>query len=363
MKLDKLIAWLREADAASLETLWREADSARDRHVGGQVHLRGLVEISNHCRRSCAYCGLRHANAKVRRYRMSPAEILAAAKTAVGLGYGTVVLQAGEDEALTAPLVAEVIRQIKSGAHTGNLAVTLSLGERTEDELALWKDAGADRYLLRFETSNKTLFKRIHPPLPGRNCRRIDILRVLRDLGYETGSGIMVGIPGQTYEDLARDLATFVELDLDMIGLGPYVPHADTPLANAAPAEKDQTPNDGLMACKVVALTRLVCPDTNIPATTALSALDPISGYEGALTRGANVVMPNLTPTRYRRFYDIYPMDRGGCGGPVTFNKKIRARIAAIGRTTATGRGDSPHYLNRTGVLRVGQRPVGGVVA
>jgi biotin synthase len=178
------------------------------------------------------------------------------------------------------------------------------------------------------------------------------ILRALRDLGYEVGSGVMVGIPGQTHEDLAGDIAAFVELDLDMIGVGPYVPHAGTPLAGAPPAEADQAANDELTTHKVLALTRLACPAANIPATTALNALDPLGGYERALARGANVVMPNLTPARYRRLYDIYPMDRGGRQGAAAFDASIRARIEAVGRRVAEGRGDSPNYLARAGRAR-----------
>ena len=229
--LDKteILGWLRETNPERLEELWRRADETRRQHVGDAVHLRGLVEISNFCARQCAYCGLRAGNENLVRYRMLADEILAAAQQAVKFGYGTVVLQAGEDYGITADWLAEIIRQIKAETP---LAVTLSLGERPDNELAAWREAGADRYLLRFETSDRNLFDEIHPPLGNRECDRIAILRRLREFGFEVGSGIMVGIPGQTYASVANDIALFRELDLDMIGIGPFIPHPATPLGS-----------------------------------------------------------------------------------------------------------------------------------
>ncbi len=311
------------------------------------MHLRGLVEISNHCARRCAYCGLRADHADLGRYRMSQEEILACADRAVQLGYGTLVLQAGEDDALTGPWIADLIAGIKNRT---SLAVTLSLGERSGDELALWRRAGADRYLLRLETSDADLFARIHPPRPGRTCDRIALLQTLRQIGFEVGSGVMVGIPGQTFDTLADDIALFAELGLDMIGCGPFIAHPDTPLGRGelpqAPPDR-QVPNTGEMACRVLALARLACPDTNIPATTALATLDKKTGYELGLQAGANVVMPNLTPDRYRAMYEIYPAKAGAGETEPNAADGIRSRIRAIGRTVGTGRGDSPAYLAR----------------
>ena len=176
----------------------------------------------------CAYCGLRTANREITRYCMSADEILACADTAVRFGYGTVVLQSGEDPAVSREWVANLVGEIKRRTP---LAVTLSLGEREPHELAAWRHAGADRYLLRFETSNPQLYARIHPPRPGMTSDRVALLRQLRCIGYEVGSGIMIGIPGQTYDDLARDILLFAELDLDMVGVGPFLPHPQTPLA------------------------------------------------------------------------------------------------------------------------------------
>jgi 2-iminoacetate synthase len=341
MNRDDIIARLRELDEAKLDELWSAADAVRRRSVGDAVHLRGLVEISNHCVRACGYCGLRAANADVTRYRMTADEVLACAAQAVSFGYGTVVLQAGEDPGLGAEWVADVVRRIKA---TTPLAVTLSLGERDEEALRLWRQAGADRYLLRFETSNRELYERIHPPRPGQAVSdRVALLRRLRALGYEIGSGVMVGIPGQTYADLADDLLLMRELDLDMIGIGPYIAHPDTPLGSA-PAPGDdafQVPADELSTLKAVALARLLCPGANIPSTTALATIDRAQGRELGLRRGANVVMPNLTPLQYRVHYTIYP-------GKACLNETaevcqgcLETRIAAVGRTVGTGRGDA----------------------
>jgi len=346
----EILTWLRQTDEARLAELWREADRLRQQHVGGEVYLRGLVELSNHCVRLCAYCGLRAENARVKRYRMSQHEILACAHQAVGYGYGTVVLQSGEDPGLTRDWMADLIRRIK---HETPLAVTLSLGERADDELAAWREAGADRYLLRFETSNRELYDRVHPPKPGPRRDRLAILGTLRELGYEVGSGVMIGIPGQTYDDLADDVERFASLDLDMIGVGPYLVHPETPLgrSNGRPAvvPQDQVPADELTTYKVIALSRLVCPRANIPATTALATLDATSGRAVGLERGANVIMPDLTPPQYRVHYEIYPRKACLAETAEECHAGVVGRIAALGRQVGAGRGDSLNYATRTG--------------
>jgi biotin synthase len=349
MRREELLGWLRERDPARLEDLFERADAVRRESVGDGVHLRGLVEVSNHCRRRCAYCGVRAPNRDLARYRMTADDALAAAGRARDLGCGTVVLQAGEDPGLSAEWVADVVRRIK--AESG-LAVTLSLGERDERELRLWREAGADRYLLRFETSNRRLYERIHPPVPGRRSDRLSLLRRLRAIGYEIGSGVMVGIPGQSVEDLADDLEWFRHLDLDMIGVGPFVPHPATPLGCPAFAVSgiEQAPATAEAACVVVALARLLCPLANIPATTALDAVAGCRGWELGLRRGANVVMPNVTPTRYRALYEIYPgkellSDAEAMGKPGP-----RERVLALGRHVAEGPGHSAAVeVRRTG--------------
>lgn len=332
-------ALLREEDPGRLENLWRRADEVRRAQVGDEVHLRGLVELSNHCQRSCTYCGLRAPNRCLERYRLSAAEVLACASQAVRLGYGTLVIQAGEDPGIEARWLTEVIRAVKA---ITPLAITLSLGEREDAELREWRSAGADRYLLRFETSNPELYRRIHPSRPGRLSDRVAILGRLRDMGYAIGSGVMVGIPGQSYADLARDIELFAELDLDMIGVGPYLAHPDTPLANdPGLADGVQVPASESMTCKTVALARLVCPRANIPATTALATIDGRSGRELGLRRGANVWMPNLTPQCYRALYQIYPAKAGVRDEAETHHGQLMAVLARLGRSPGRGRGDA----------------------
>jgi biotin synthase len=336
----EILDWLRERDPSRLRELYAWADRVRKEHVGDAIHLRGLIEFSSHCIRQCMYCGLRQANSSLTRYRMSREEILGCARQAVSLGYGTVVMQAGEDDALTAEWIAEIVGWIKRETP---LAVTLSLGERTAAELALWREAGADRYLLRFETSDEKLYRAIHPRRSPDGPDRIALLRELRQLGYEIGGGVMVGIPGQSYECLAGDLRTFRALDLDMIGIGPYIAHPMTPLGSGqlrppvAPGE--QTDGSEEMTCKMVALARILCPTANIPSTTALATIDKANGRKQGLLVGANVVMPNLTPVQYRRLYEIYPAKACIDEKPVDCNQCLRGQIHSLGRLVGTGPG------------------------
>ncbi len=302
MTREKILAALTEPDASAL---FAEADRVRHESVGDAVHLRGLVEFSNICTRRCTYCGMRAPNATLPRYRMTREEILACARLAAELKFGTLVLQSGEDPTLEAQWVADLIRAVKNETP---LAVTLSLGEHPQAHYALWRAAGADRYLLRFETSDLQLFHRIHPGSPqGKEHPRIAHLHTLRAQGYEIGSGVMTGIPGQSLHALADDLLLFKALDLDMVGIGPYIPDPGTPLAQAAPLAENQAPPTAQTALRAIALTRLLLPRANIPSTTALSTLDPARGRRLGLTCGANILMPNLTPKHYRDRYTIYP--------------------------------------------------------
>lgn len=333
---------LRATERSSLSKLWTEADQVRRSTVGNAVHLRGLIELSNHCRRDCHYCGLRRGRKSLTRYRMTLDEIMESAQKALQYSFGTVVLQAGEDTGLKVDWISDLIRRIKD--ETG-LAITLSLGEQPLSNFRAWKKAGADRYLLRIETTNAQLLMHIHPGKP--YGTRMQNLERLADLGYEVGSGIMVGIPGQTYAMLAKDILWFRKMDLDMIGIGPYLPHPDTPLAKVCVVSRvpDQVPRDELTVEKALALTRLVCPEANLPATTALATLNRSKGRENALNRGANVVMPNLTPIRYRRLYEIYPnKERIDETGDECYQNLIR-RITSLGRKI--GKGPGSRTLNR----------------
>jgi biotin synthase len=337
MNREEVIAWLREEDEEKLQNLWRRADDMRRGHVGEQVHLRGLIEISNICVRCCSYCGIGSENRRIGRYRMREDEILNCVRQAVNFGYGTVVMQAGEDYGITRDWMTGIIRRIKGETE---LAVTLSLSERPEEDLAAWREAGANRYLLRFETSNRMLYDRIHPPLGEKSSDRFAILENLKKLGYEVGSGIMIGIPGQTYEDLARDILAFRTLDLDMIGVGPFIPHPETSLGQGSDdVAADQVPNTEKMTYKVIALTRLVCPEANIPSTTALASLNKADGRELGLMRGANIVMPNLTPPQYRVMYEIYPNKACINETSEACASCLSMRILNIGRTVGSGQG------------------------
>ncbi len=344
MALDRetTLRWLREEDQTSLDSLWSEADAVRRENVGDDVHLRAIIEISNHCIQHCGYCGINAGNRSVGRYRMSFAEVIDCVDHAARLGYGTVVLQSGEDPGLKAGRVADLVRAIKD--RTG-MAVTLSLGERCAEDFALWREAGADRYLMKFEAGRPELYAAIHPPLPdGAWPDRFAALACLDELGYEVGSGVMIGFPGQTYDDLADDILRFRELDLDMIGAGPYVPHPDTDLGRDRGRIEGQTPNTELMGYKVIALTRLACPEANIPSTTALETVAD-RGRQHGLRRGANVVMPPVTPAKYRRLYDIYPSRAGVTHSPEAVLEMVRGQIFELGRTVGAGQGPSPRHL------------------
>jgi biotin synthase len=340
MDRSEILHSLRQEAPEELGHLWLRADRTRRQHVGDAVHLRGLIEISNYCVRDCGYCGLRKSHRKLERYRLTKDEIMGCVRQAVALGYGTVVLQSGEDYGIRTDWLAGIVRRIKAETP---LAVTLSLGERPDEDLAAWRSAGADRYLLRFETSDRQLYELIHPSLPHRRSDRVAMLRRLRDLGYETGSGVMVGIPGQSYDSLAGDIGLFGTLDLDMIGVGPYIPHPDTPLAQGTWRSElprdEQVPNDELMTCKVIALSRLVCPESNIPSTTALATINRASGRELGLMRGANVVMPNLTPAQYRAMYEIYPNKACIAESAEDCSSCLRLRIESLGRHVGAGPG------------------------
>ncbi|MBQ9694256.1 MAG: [Kiritimatiellae bacterium] len=290
--------------APSADALFKEAQAVRLQTKGTGVFLRGLIELSSICLRDCLYCGMRHSNANVRRYALTDDEIVACAALAQTLHFGTVVLQAGENERLwTRERVAHLIHRIK--VETGQ-RVTLSLGERSEADTAAWREAGADRYLLRFETTDRALFAHIHPGAPTTGDHpRIAQLRRMKAQGYEIGSGIMLGIPGQTLDSLIEDLLTFQALQLDMVGLGPYLRHPETPLGQGD--QDSEVPVSVDFTCRCYAVARLLLPSANIPSTTALSSLDPEAGRIRGLSSGANVFMPNLTPAYYREGYQIYP--------------------------------------------------------
>lgn len=277
----------------SFEQLAKMADNVTKQIHGERVHLRAIIEFSNYCKCNCLFCGIRRGNRKLPRYRMKKEEIIKVAEEAAKEGFKTIVLQSGEDPLWNAKKLSEVVKEIKKF----NVAVTLSVGELSYNDYAILKEAGADRYLLKFETSDEALFKKLKPDTTLE--KRIQCLRWLKEIGYETGSGIIVGLPGQSLESIAQDIAVMKELKLDMVGIGPFIPHPETPLA--------QYPSgSAFLTLKVLAMTRLVLPKANIPATTALGSLSPTLRLK-AFYCGANVLMPDITPTIYRRLYEIYP--------------------------------------------------------
>lgn len=328
---DDIVTLLGLTDDCELEKLYNKADHVREENMGDKVHLRGIIEFSNYCGRLCYYCGLRADNDSLVRYRMELDEIVETAKKADRLGYKTVVLQSGEDQYYTIDYIEEIIRAIKSEV---GVIITLSLGERPEEEYVRMKKAGADRFLIKHETSDRALYKKLHPDLDYDN--RINCLKVLKQIGFEVGSGIMVGLPGQTLESIADDILLFKELNLDMVGLGPYIPHPGTPLYQDY--EKFGYFAEGLdfdleeMVYKILAVARLVNKKVHLPATTALATTNPARGRELALTRGANVVMPNVTDRKYRNLYEIYPAKVCTEEKPEDCRACIDRRIRSIGR-------------------------------
>ncbi len=320
-------------DEKSTSELLAAADRVRDLFVGPAVHLRALIEFSNYCRNNCCYCGIRRDNRLAQRYRLDVDEIIDHAAMAAKLGYKTVVMQSGEDVYFTTDRLTKIIRAVKDM----DMAVTLSIGEKTYEEYKAYRDAGADRYLLRIETTDRDLYHRLDPGMSWDD--RYRCLQDLKRLGYETGSGSMVGLPGQSIESIADDILFFKQTDVDMAGIGPFIPHAQTPLADA-------TGRAFTLSLKTMALTRLLLPDINIPATTAMETLDP-NGRIIALQSGANVVMPNVTSGECRKKYELYPGKVNVDNTAVFCRSDIETKILGIGRLIGTQKGFRGEYLKR----------------
>jgi len=280
-----------------LDELFSFADSVRKKFCGDGIVLRGIIEFSNFCARECFYCGLNKNNRKLERYRMHEDELFKAVEYLVSCNIKTVVLQSGEEAGLDVLWLRDVILRIKS---TFDIAVTLSVGERNAEDYRIWRQAGADRYLLKIETSDETLYSAMHPQMNFNH--RLGCLKVLKELDYQVGSGSIIGLPGQTLETIAQDIIFFKRSDLDMIGIGPFIPHQHTRFSG------EQKGGAGL-CLKTIALTRIVTKNAHIPATTALGSLDKDYRLDG-LKCGANVLMPNFTPQPYRKLYEIYPQKR-----------------------------------------------------
>ena len=320
---DEIVAIL--ADDGCNEALFKAADKVRAEYVGKGVHLRALIELSNICAKSCYYCGLRCENTNLERYILSVQETIEFAAEAKREGYKTVVLQSGEADNFSTAEMVEIISGIKSM----DMAITLSLGEKTYEQYKAYKDAGADRYLLRIETTNEEIYDKLHPKMSYKN--RLKCLQNLRDLGYEVGTGCLVGLPQQTLADLADDILFFKKFNVDMVGLGPFIPNPDTPLKNLEAG-------DFFLSIKVMALVRLLLPDINIPATTAMESLHK-DGRKIALQAGANVIMPNVTATNYRQKYLLYPGKIGLQVSTKQNRQKVIEMINSIGRFVSDNKG------------------------
>lgn len=338
--MDHLLSQGQERDE-----LFQKAVELRNQFYGHRIHLRGLIELTNHCARNCYYCGIRHDNQGVRRYFLTDGEVMQAVEFARKHHLGSVVIQSGEMQGegfvrKIGMLVKEIVRITQ-----GTMAVTLSCGEQTEDTYRRWYDAGASRYLLRIETANPDLYTRIHPA--GYDWRyRVECLHHLKQIGYETGSGVMIGLPGQTVEDLAHDLLFLKNLDIDMGGIGPYVEHAQTPLF--AYRDTLRSPKERMeLTLRMIAMLRILMPDINIAATTALQAVSG-EGRIAALQAGANILMPNITPKYYRDAYRLYDNKPGTDQSADDSLLAIEKMAALAGCTIAYGeKGNSRHRSNR----------------
>lgn len=324
------IIYLQEnITSADRESLYNYALKTKQAYYGNKVYLRGLIEFSNICRQDCLYCGIRVSNAKVKRYRLTPQEIIACCDQGYELGYRTFVLQSGEDLWYTNKILVALIQEIKK--RYPEAAITLSIGQRPVDTYQNLFAAGADRFLMRHETAAQELYEKLHPTMTFDERRAC--LNALKEIGYQVGAGFMVGLPGQTFADLAEDLIYLKEFRPDMIGIGPFIPHSETPLGT----KKGGTLEDTLV---MVALARLLIPESLIPATTALGTLHP-QGRELALRAGANVVMPIITPRSVRKQYALYENKICGDDHPEDCRYCLERRIRLAGFEVDSGRGDS----------------------
>lgn len=307
-----------------------EAVKVREKHYGRKVFVRGLVEFTNYCKNDCYYCGIRCGNKNAHRYRLTEEQILNCADEGHRLGFNTYVLQGGEDSYFTDKIMCDIIYKIKS--KYPECAITLSIGEKSRESYKAYRDAGADRYLLRHETADNAHYKKLHPSYMSLENRK-NCLYTLRELGYQVGAGFMVGSPYQTSENLAEDLLFLKDLQPHMVGIGPFIPHQDSPFAN----EKGGTLN---LTLTMLALVRLTLPKVLLPSTTALGTIDPM-GREKGFDAGTNVVMPNLSPTNVRKDYSLY--DNKICTGDEAAQciMCLKGRIERAGYEMDMGRGDS----------------------
>lgn len=346
LSVDELISLLELEDQKDLDQLYSCAYRVKTKHVGRNAWFRGLIELSNICSKDCYYCGIRRSNKEVQRFCLPEKDIINSAVWSWQAGYGSAVLQSGErsDPDFVA-MIERVLKEIKRLTNN-ELGITLSLGEQSEETYRRWFAAGAHRYLLRIETSNRELYAKLHPSDHSYDSR-VECLDLLRKTGYQVGTGVMIGLPMQTLADLAADLMFFQHQDIDMIGMGPYIFHSATPLVQYRP--EWEIPHRQLLnlGLKMIALARILLRDINIAATTALQALED-DGREKGLLAGANVIMPNTTDTQYRSNYLLYENKPCTDENADISRDSLCRRIESIGEKPGFGEwGDSPHFAAR----------------
>jgi biotin synthase len=343
---EDLIQLLQSNDAEQ-QSIFAKANEIKKEFVGLKTYYRGLIEFSNYCSKNCYYCGIRAGNKEVERYDLSDDQILEAVHFAHENNYASVVLQSGErNNEDFINRIEQLLEKIKITTNN-EIGVTLSLGEQTLETYKRWFKAGAHRYLLRLETSNKELYYKIHPHNQKHNFEsRIQALYDLKRAGYQTGTGVMIALPFQTFEDLANDLLFFKNFDVDMVGMGPYIEHSETPMykfKDVLMPLKDRF----YLSLRMISILRIMMKDINIAAATALQAIDPI-GREKAIKAGANIIMPNITPSANRVNYQLYENKPCIDEGADDCTNCLEARIGITGDTVAYGEwGDSPHFKKR----------------
>lgn len=343
---ENIVAMLK-AEGKDKELLFSRSAEIKKQQVESKVYFRGLIEFSNICRKDCLYCGIRKSNTEIKRYNASNEEIMEAVNFAFKSRYASIVLQSGELNTISfTERIENLLKEIKNQTND-QVRVTLSLGEQSESTYKRWFDAGATRYLLRIETSNPELYQKLHPADDIHSFeQRLNCLKYLKKIGYQTGTGVMIGLPFQTTNDLANDLLFFKEINIDMVGMGPYIEHSNTPLymyRNTLVSLKERFN----LTLKMIAVLRLMMKNVNIAATTALQTIDKM-GREKALKIGANVIMPNITPGIYRDHYELYQNKPCTDENADDCTQCLEARVKMSGQEVAWGEwGDSKHYLER----------------
>lgn len=329
---EELLYLLNNIDDESKDLLIKRAHETRMKHYGNKVYVRGLIELTSYCKKDCMYCGLRKSNKNAKRYRLTKEQVLECVRKGDKLGYKTFVLQGGEDAYFNDERMVDIILSIKK--EFPNNAITLSLGERSYDSYKKMFDAGADRYLLRHESASKDLYEKIH--LKESFEKRRECLRNLKEIGYQAGAGFMVGLPNQTNEDLVNDFLFVKELEPAMCGIGPFIPHKDTPFRDCSHGSVEKT-----IIC--LAIVRLLLPKVLLPATTALSSIDK-TGRDQGIKSGGNVIMPNLSPMDVRKNYSLYDNKAYILDEDAEYRKMIEEKIKSLGFEIETTRGDNPDF-------------------